>query len=169
MASNSEYEHRVQHFLVENTSTFIASQYPIAYDKQADVGGSNPDFVIIRPGRKECFVVEVSVSGSTASLAEKVKRRQQQWLIPLRRKLEQIEVMDSSWKEVEVLVFIKQDEKEKFKERVMKGSTLDGLHIWPIEFTLAHWNWPKCVRQPDFDFRNIDETLKAHPPFNPSR
>jgi hypothetical protein len=152
MATNNfEYELRVQHFLVENGVTFVSPQFELPYSKELDSGGSNPDFVAIRPATKEVYVVEVSVSGSLKNLAEKIKNREKQWLNALRNQLVANKVITSDWKEIEVLVFVRADKIEWFKTKVGLAT---NVHIWPVEYTLQHWLWPAEVRQPGFDFRN---------------
>lgn len=152
VASNFEYELRVQHFLVENGVTFIAPQFGLAYSKELESGGSNPDFVAIRPGKKECFVVEVSVSGGPGSLAEKIKIREKQWYRVLRDRLTRAGVINDSWS-MEVLAFVRADQLEWFVNRVGSGN---DVHVWPIEYVLQHWLWPSEVRGPEFDFRKTE-------------
>lgn len=150
MTSNFEYELRVQHFLVENGVTFIAPQFELAYSKELESGGSKPDFVAIRPGQKECFIVEVSVSGNLGGLLDKVNAREKQWYRALRERLTRAGVIENSWS-MAVLVFIREDQIEWFIKHLDGG---EDVHVWPIEYVLQHWLWPSEVRNPEFNFRN---------------
>lgn len=152
MSSNFEYEFLVQNFLVENGVTFLAPQFSLMYSKDLDSGGSKPDFVAIRPGKKECFVVEVNVSGDPTGLLEKVNNREKQWYRALRARLLQDQVIDEGWS-IEVLVFIRTDQRSRFINGLMNGN---DVHVWPIELVLRPWDWPTQVRSPDFDFRKIE-------------
>ena len=158
MASNFEYELRVQHFLVENGVTFIAPQFELLFSKELDSGGSKPDFVAIRPGKKECFIVEVSVSGNPGGLADKINIRERQWYRALRDRLTRTGVIDDSWS-MEVLAFVRADQIDWFVKRLNGGK---DIHVWPIEYVLQHWLWPSEVRSPEFDFRNTELAHSNH-------
>ena len=150
MAQNFEFEFLVQKFLVENGVTFLAPQFQLIYDKELDSGGSNPDFVAIRPSWSEIFVVEVSVSGNLNRLVEKTRDRERQWLRALRQTLTAKRIINDDWR-IEVLAFIRQDQMAWFTSAI--GQAAD-VHVWPIEFTLEPWRWPAEVRDATFDLRN---------------
>lgn len=149
MTTTIEYELRVQHFLVTNGVTFVAPQFELAFQSSLDSGGSNPDFVAIRPKQKECFVVEVTVSGSPVGLMRKINSCDKQWLRALRARLISTRVIDDSWT-MGVLIFMRRDKIQWFKSKLDPNP---NVHIWPIDYVLQHWLWPSEVRQPEFDFR----------------
>jgi hypothetical protein len=152
MSTTLEYELRVQHFLVANGVTFVSPQFGLPFQPLLDSGGSNPDFVAIRPKQKECFVVEVTVSGSPSGLVNKINSCDKQWLRALRAQLICTGVIDASWK-TEILVFMRRDKIQWFRRKLHHNP---GVHIWPIDYVLQHWLWPPEARRPEFDLRHTD-------------
>lgn len=138
-----DHELAVMEFLTANGTTFICPQYPVGG------GWSCPDFVAIRPAKKECLVVEVSTGWDLSGLAKKVQNREHQWLNLLRAHLAKTGVCDKDWS-FNVLVFIRSERIEWFRNRIGQSS---DVHIFEIEQTLTPWVWPAKVRSPDFIFQ----------------
>lgn len=144
------YEQCVMRFLTVNGTSFISPQLNIPYLSDIDSGGSLPDFVVIRPGLKECWIVEVTATGSIRGLASKFATAEKQWLRALRKTMIQNAIADTTWS-FSMLAFVRTDKLKEFK-RFTSG--IDDLAVWPLEFTFEHWKWPPMVRSPEFDFRN---------------
>jgi hypothetical protein len=142
-----EYEQRVMHFLTANGVSFVVPQYELPYDKDIDSGGSKPDFVVLRPTVKECLVVEVTTTGSPKKLCEKLLIAEKQWLGALRKTLGERGVTAEEWR-YRVLLFCRRDRIPYFRKRLQGTGTV----IWPVEYTLEHWNWNAAVHTPAFDF-----------------
>ncbi len=152
MATNEAYETLVSEFLTANGATFIAPQYAIK-DPSGERGGewSRPDFLALRPAKKECFIVEVSVGGSVGGLLNRVNSREHYWFGALRKQLESQSMLDSSWK-LEVLVFLRKDQMSGFKKKLIDK---EGVYLWPMEYTATRWLWHQSVWTQDFDLRNV--------------
>src|SRR3990167_5250744 len=89
--------------LVANGETSVAPQYDIGK------GWSRPDFVAVRPPKKQIYVVEVSAAGNLTDLVEKVRAREKQWLSQLRPHLEHLNLAAPDWS-YRILTFIRRDQ-----------------------------------------------------------
>ena len=144
------YEQCVMKFLTANGTSFISPQLSIPYIQEIDSGGSLPDFVVIRPSLKECWIVEVTATGSVRALSSKFATAEKQWLRALRKTMIQNGIADAAWS-FSMLAFVRTDKLNEFR-RSTRG--VDNLVVWPLEFTFEHWKWSPVVRSPEFDFRN---------------
>ena len=137
-----DYESAVLDFLVANGNTFVSPQYSV------ETSWSCPDFLAIRPSKKECFVVEVSSGWNLQKLVEKVRTRDNQWFSKLRLHLEKLEICDEEWS-LHALVFVRSERIEWFEAAIQQAN---DVHVWPLEITLTSWAWPDEVRSPNFSF-----------------
>ena len=143
-----QYELHVQRFLTCNGTTFVSSQYDLPFNKDLASGGSRPDFVAIRPSKKEVLIVEVTTAWDIKPLASKVAIGEAQWIRALRHTLSSSDTIDSDW-HFKILVFLRAN---RIKPFLKATGEIDGLHVWPLEYVLEHWKWPQSVRSSDFDF-----------------
>lgn len=136
------YEEAVMGCLVANGETFVVPQM--------DIGGGwcRPDFVAIRPPKRQVYVVEVTTSGMPRGLVEKVNDRDHQWLLQLRAHLEGRRICDQDWI-YSVLVFVRRDQEGWFREQI---SDCAGVTVLCVEDAFAHWEWNEKVWTGDFSF-----------------
>lgn len=137
-----QYEQAVMSCLTANGETFVAGQFDLGN------GWSCPDFVAIRPSKKKVYVVEVTASGNPVRLAEKVNNRDNHWLRKLREHLEERRVVASDWS-YGVLVFLRHDQREWFKNRI-KDHT--GVSVLCLEDAISCWEWSERVWTSNFSF-----------------
>ena len=138
----NHFEEAVMHCLTANGETFVSSEPDLG------AGWSRPDFVAIRPPKKRVYVVEVTASGNPVGLVEKVNAREQQWLVPLRQRLEHLGVVDAAWS-YSTLVFVRADQVDWFKSRIVEKT---GVIVLRLEEAVAHWSWSAGVSTPGFSF-----------------
>lgn len=136
------YEEAVMNCLVANGETFVVPQY--------DVGGgwSRPDFVALRPAKKEVYVVEVSSSGSLNGLVEKIGARQSHWLSPLKAQLERLGIASPNWG-YRILVFVRSDQFSWITRAIGQP---DDVTVLRLEEAFAHWNWERKVWTHTYSF-----------------
>ena len=144
------HEEAVMHLLTANGETFVAHEFEIGD------GWSRPDFVAIRPPRKKIYIVEVTTSGNPASLIERANNRETQWLTPLRSHLEDLHIIDATWK-FSILLFVRQDQLDFVKKKINDRS---GVSVLRLEDASFNWNWRDEVWHRDFSFEN-HEIIRA--------
>ena len=130
------YEHLVLQYLTKDAHVFVSPQYSI----RGDTGGewSCPDFVALNFRDKVVSVVEVSSASDPQSLRARVASRDVQWIKRLREQLERNLVVDTSWNQYLVEVFIRRDAERKFRAAI--GAANDVvIHI--LEDLGAPWTW----------------------------
>lgn len=137
-----QYERSVMSCLTANGETFVAAQFDLGK------GWSCPDFVAIRPSKQKVYVVEVTASANPARLAEKVNDRENHWLGKLREHLQERCIDGSGWS-YGVLIFLRQDQREWFKNRI-KDHT--GVSVLCLEDAIACWEWNERVWTSKFSF-----------------
>jgi hypothetical protein len=146
------HEEAVMHCLTANGETFVASE-PELGDRW-----SRPDFIAIRPPKKQAYVVEVSDSGYPRGLVAKVNVRENQWLKLLRQHLENRGIADATWS-YRVLVFVRRDQRDYVQARIKDKS---DIAVLCLEEASADWEWSDMVSTPDFSFEADPIARGAH-------
>ena len=132
----------VMHFLTVNGDTFLAPQYELA------AGWMCPDFVALRPAKKQVWVVEVTASGYPLGLVDKINQRVERYYAPLLEQLQRLHLTNADWS-VGVLLFIRDDQIEWFKSRLKDTS---GVHVLSLETASSPWTWDGVVWTEEMDF-----------------
>lgn len=138
------YEHLVLQYLTRDAHVFVSPQYSIRGDTGSE--WSCPDFVALNFRDRVVSVVEVSSASDPQSLRERVARRDVQWVERLREQLERNRVVDASWNQYRVEVFIRREAERKFRSAI--GSANDVvIHI--LEDLGAPWTWTRSYLPPE--------------------
>lgn len=99
-------EHDIARYLTLDGHVFLAPQYNIAYDHELNEGASCPDFVALDLKLREVIIVEVTAAANLQPLIGRIRQRETRWYAPIRRKMNEIGIVDDSWKPTRFLGFI---------------------------------------------------------------
>jgi hypothetical protein len=127
------YEDLVLQYLTKDAHIFVNPQYSIKGDKNAE--WSCPDFIALNFREKVVSIVEVSSAYNPKGLMDKVRDRDKQWIVRLKDQLQRNRVIDESWKEPKVEVFIRKDARNQFQELANAAPDLEELQNL--------WNWTR--------------------------
>ena len=136
------HEEAVMHLLTDNGDTFIAPQYDVAS------GWMCPDFVALRPAKKQIWVAEVTASGYPIGLVDKINQRVERCYAPLLEQLQRLQLTDSEWS-IGMLIFARDDQLEWLKGRIKDSA---GVHVLSLETASSSWLWADLVWSEDMDF-----------------
>jgi hypothetical protein len=118
-------------FLVQGGKVFVSSGYSIDNDRTC------PDFVALDFGKREVVVVEVTTAYEIGSLIERVRNREQQWFIPLRKQLDADRICEG-W-DVRFLGFVRRDRVEKAKSAFAGVPKVAFTAIEDSAFSWENW------------------------------
>jgi len=138
------YEHLVLRYLTKDAHVFVVPQYSIRGDTGSE--WSCPDFVALNFRDKAVSVVEVSSASDPHSLRGRVARRDVQWVERLREQLKRNRVVDDSWKQYRVEVFIRREAEQKFRSTIRSANDV-VIHI--LEDLGAPWTWTRSYLPPE--------------------
>jgi hypothetical protein len=82
-------------YLTVDGQVFIAPQYDIKWEMNE--GGTCPDFVALDFSCAEVVIVEVTSAANWKPLASRVAERDVRWFNPVRRRLIDLRVINSTW------------------------------------------------------------------------
>lgn len=136
------HEEAVMQLLTANGETFVAPKYEVTEGWQC------PAFVVLRPARRQVYVVEVSASGYPLGLVNRINERVERWYAPLLPQLQALGITTADWG-VGCLVFVRSDQIDWVQERVKDGS---GVHVLSLEQASSSWNWDDAVWTHEMDF-----------------
>lgn len=80
-------EAMVGQYLSCNGKAFVCPQFDVRWDADRNLGGSNPDFVVLDFAKRDLVIVEITGNASVANLLDKVTERKTRWYVPIREKL----------------------------------------------------------------------------------
>ena len=129
------YEDLILQYLTKDAHMFVNPQYSIEGDPGTE--WSCPDFVALDFREKRVSIVEVSSASHPKSLLDRVKNRDEQWIQRLRNQLQRNGVVDQSWKDYRVELFIRQQAVDQFQN--LKDAQDVVIHV--LEDLGAPWNW----------------------------
>ncbi|MEG0446922.1 MAG: hypothetical protein RR687_09145 [Comamonas sp.] len=136
------HEEAVMQLLTANGETFVAPRYEVTEGWQC------PAFVVLRPARRQVYVVEVSASGYPLGLVNRLNERVERWYAPLLPQLQSLGITTADWS-VGCLVFVRSDQMDWLKERVKDAS---GVYVLSLEQASSNWNWEDAVWTSEMDF-----------------
>lgn len=136
------HEEAVMQLLTANGETFVAPKYEVTDGWQC------PAFVVLRPARRQVYVVEVSASGYPLGLVNRLNERVERWYAPLLQQLQSLGITTPDWG-VGCLVFVRSDQIAWLQERIKDPS---GVHVLSLEQAGNHWHWDDAVWTPEMDF-----------------
>ena len=136
------HEEAVMQLLTANGETFVAPRYEVTEGWQC------PAFVVLRPARRQVYVVEVSASGYPLGLVNRLNERVERWYAPLLPQLQSLGITTADWS-VGCLVFVRSDQIGWLKERVKDAS---GVHVLSLEHASSNWSWDDAVWTSEMDF-----------------
>ena len=136
------HEEAVMACITANGETFVAHEFELGG------GWSRPDFIAIRPPKRQVYIVEVTVSGNPTKLIERVNNREAHWLAPLRPRLEELHIVDATWS-YSVLLFVRRDQIDWVKQKI---NDLTGVRVLCLDDASADWEWRDEVWSNDFSF-----------------
>lgn len=145
------HEEAVMQLLTANGETFLAPKYEVA------AGWSCPEFVALRPARKQVWVVAVTASGYPLGVVDKINQRVTHWYAPLLEQLQRLGVVDASWT-IGLLVFVRNDQMDWLRSR---AKDLAGVHVLSLESASSPWLWADVVWTEDFDWTQGGIALRA--------
>ena len=135
------YDEMVMSYLVRHGNVFVSPQFDM---KTADgKPWSCPDFVALDLANKLVSVVEVSTASNISGLAERVNDRQNQWIDKLKDQLIRERLVDETWKDYQVQVFVRQDQKDWFEKRIKDRN---HVNVHTVEEVCFGWR-PECGKE----------------------
>ena len=144
----SDHEHDIATYLTLDGHVFLAPQYNVAYSRELNEGGACPDFVALDLKHREVIIVEVTAAANLESLFGRIRQRETRWYNPVRRKLEEIGVVDGGWKPTRFLGFVR-------NPNLLLAKTTFSLEadvaFWAIEdatFLWSYWDQRMANRLP---------------------
>ena len=143
------YEKSVMYYLVANGETFIAPHSNLGK------GLSSPDFIAIRPSKKEAFLVVISDSRRPESLIQKVEECELKGLDVLRDHLENRGIADSEWS-YKLMLFVQKENLEWFRENINHRK---NVIIFSVDNAIESWRWNSYVWTSYFSFENEAQKL----------
>jgi hypothetical protein len=126
------FEELAMWHLTHNGDVFVCPQFSI------DGGWSCPDFIALDLTNKVVSVVEVTAAHCPRGLFNKVVKRHEQWLSRLKEQLPKKGLIDDSWKDFRVVLYIRQDARKRFEEEFGKE---EGVEIRTLEDIAFPWKW----------------------------
>ncbi|MBI4610977.1 MAG: hypothetical protein HY726_18450 [Candidatus Rokubacteria bacterium] len=132
------YEELVLQYLTKDGHVFVSPQYSIRGDTGTE--WSCPDYVALNFRARSVSVVEVSSARKPSTLQERVRTRDHQWLDRLRGQLTANGVVDESWKEYFVDVFVRRDAEPTFRQEFGLDPTV-RIHV--LEELGPPWTWTR--------------------------
>jgi hypothetical protein len=126
------FEELVMWHITHNGRVFVCPQFSI------DGGSSCPDFIALDLKNKVVSVVEVTAAYWPGGLFNKVKQRQQQWMLPLKEQLLRAGIINDSWEKFRVVLYIRRAAFEKFRGEFESEKDVEIVKLEDIAFP---WNW----------------------------
>jgi hypothetical protein len=146
------YEKSVMYYLVANGETFVAPHINLGK------GLDRPDFIAIRPSKKEAYVVVIADAHHPERLIQRVEKSELEGLDVLRDHLERRRIADADWS-CKVLLFVENESLTWFRKNIIDR---ENVIILSIDKAVESWRWNKQVWTSYFSFENEALKLSTH-------
>jgi hypothetical protein len=130
------FEELAMGHLTHNGTVFVCPQFQIQTIKGSV--WSVPDFIALDFGKRTVLIVEVSAAGWPRGLFDRVKKRDYQWLEKLKEQLRQTGIIDGSWSNFRVVLYVRESAAEKFRQEFKATQEVEIRKLEEIAFP---WNW----------------------------
>ena len=137
------YETIVLWYLTKDAHTFVSPQYSIRGDHGRE--WSCPDFVSLNFCTKTVSIVEVSTAYDPAALIRKVQNRDNQWIARLKDQLMRNRVVDETWKDYRVHVFVRRGAAEQLQAAIAGAQ---DVQITMLDDLPPPWEWSRTYDCP---------------------
>lgn len=135
-----DHEHDIATYLTLDGHVFLAPQYNIAYDRELNEGGTCPDFVALDLKLREVVIVEVTMAANMQPLIGRIEQRKARWYSPIRRKMNEIGIVDDTWKPTRFLGFVRSQNVSQMRDRFASASDVSFWAIEDATFLWSYWN-----------------------------
>ncbi len=126
----------IARFLTRGGKVFICPSFHIAFNKEMNDGGTDPDIVALDFSAREIVVVEVTTGSVLTNLLECVRNRQSRWFAPLRRYLKEMETGLDQWP-IRFLGFIRETNVERAAKQFVGASDVTFFALEKATFDWA--------------------------------
>ena len=135
------HEADIATYLTADGQVFLAPQYQVAFDPELKEGGSCPDFVALDFRAREILIVEVTTATDwRRTLLENVRQRQTRWYSPVRRRMQELGILDNSWKGIRFLGFVREENLEKVRAAFASEHDVTFYAIEKATFLWQYWD-----------------------------
>jgi len=133
------FEEAVMDYISANPDCFLKTQLALPWDKELNIGGSLPDFVVLNFRENTVYVVEVTTASNLKSILTKVDERQTRWYEPIKKYKSSWTALIKSW-DFRVCLFLREQVAE---EALFKTSNFDDVSVISLDKVLTPWNWER--------------------------
>jgi dsDNA-specific endonuclease/ATPase MutS2 len=129
------YEEVVLNYITSDSNRFVNPQFNIEYDKQDEIGGSLPDFIVLDFQAEIVFIVEVSTAWNIDKLISKVKEKDIRWIKPLKKHFSKNTII-KDW-EYRVTLFLR-DERVEYAKKKLDDELVNIISLKTINSFLGN-------------------------------
>jgi len=142
------FEELVMNYLTKfDDFIFIHHQYPIKVGSHSN-NWIWPDFVVLNFKKKRVGVVEVSTAFNIDNLVKKVNDRDKNYITKIKEQLKLYNVINDSWEDFTVEVFIRADRKRDFLKKL---NDRNGVNVTELEEVVSPWKYNALFKKTDKD------------------
>jgi hypothetical protein len=134
------FENLVEQFLTVDGRVFVCPQYNIEWNSDLKEGGASPDFVALdlSPDPREVVIVEVATGSTLSGLFGRVEGREARWYRPLKQKMIEDRIIDSSWT-FRFLGFVRRTNVEAAQRHFAAATDVKFYPLEDATFPWAYW------------------------------